>query len=195
MPVIRISDGSMERLKAWAEPLEDTVESALAKALDAAETVRKPPQRQRAPTAAKAMRGSRRGAGSPSRLPQKAFRQPLLEVLCDMGGSAQVADLRPAMKEKMLSALLPGDLEAVSTGDERWWNATCWERRNLVDQGYLRDDSPRGTWELSERGEQQAKKSMPQALEPFVDHLLAMPEVGEDDDFARRRSGPRRAQL
>ena len=37
MPVIRVSDQTIQRLKAWAEPLQDTVDSALSKALDAAE--------------------------------------------------------------------------------------------------------------------------------------------------------------
>ena len=40
MPTIRISDKSMQRLKAWAEPLEDTADSALAKVLDVAERYR-----------------------------------------------------------------------------------------------------------------------------------------------------------
>ena len=43
MPTIRISDESMQRLKAWAEPLVDTADSALAKALDAAERYRETP--------------------------------------------------------------------------------------------------------------------------------------------------------
>ena len=37
MPVIRISEHTMERLKKWAEPLTDTADSALSKALDAAD--------------------------------------------------------------------------------------------------------------------------------------------------------------
>ena len=41
MPVIRVSDETIKRLKTWAEPLEDTVDSALAKALDAAEAKRR----------------------------------------------------------------------------------------------------------------------------------------------------------
>ena len=40
MPVIRVSDHTIQRLKTWAEPLEDTVDSALSKALDAAEAKR-----------------------------------------------------------------------------------------------------------------------------------------------------------
>ena len=37
MPVIRISEQTMERLRKWAEPLTDTADSALTKALDAAD--------------------------------------------------------------------------------------------------------------------------------------------------------------
>ena len=40
MPVIRVSDQTIQRLKTWAEPLHDTVDSALSKALDAAEAKR-----------------------------------------------------------------------------------------------------------------------------------------------------------
>ena len=40
MPVIRVSDQTIQRLKAWAEPLKDTADSALSKALDAAEESR-----------------------------------------------------------------------------------------------------------------------------------------------------------
>lgn len=58
MPVIRIPEETMKRLKAWAKPLEDTAESAFAKALDIAErnratsgtpaAGRRPRQRRRA---------------------------------------------------------------------------------------------------------------------------------------------------
>ena len=37
MPTIRVSAETMQRLKRWADPLEDTAESAISKALDAAE--------------------------------------------------------------------------------------------------------------------------------------------------------------
>lgn len=195
MPVIRVSDRTMERLKEWAEPLEDTVESALAKALDAAEEARKLSRRGRSTKAAKATRVTRRRVASLDKLPQREFRQPLLEILYEMGGSVHVTDLRPVMKEKMISVLLSGDLERLSSGDERWWNATCWERFNLAKEGYLRDNSPRGTWELSERGIEHVERSISKSPEPFIEHLLAMPEVGDDADFDRDRSGARRIEL
>lgn len=78
--------------------------------------------------------------------------------------------------------LLPGDLALLSSGEPRWWNATQFERYALKEEGYLRDDSPRGVWELSEKGA------------GFVDHLLAMPDAGEDADFNHPRSAPRKTE-
>ena len=40
MPVLQVSDHTIQRLNTWAEPLEDTVNSALSKALDAADAKR-----------------------------------------------------------------------------------------------------------------------------------------------------------
>ena len=195
MPVIRVTDETLERLKRWAEPLVDTAESALAKALDAAEQARALPGGDHLTPVAKPSRPGRRLPTSKKKLPQREFRQPLLQLLYELGGSAQASDLQPLMKEKMASTLLPGDLQPVSTGDERWWNATCWERSNLVKEGYLRDDSPRGTWELSERGRETVAASRSRTQNPFVEHLLSIPAVGDDADFERDRSGPRRVEL
>lgn len=93
MPVIRISEETMERLKAWAKPLEDTAESAFAKVLDVAER-------------------HRDTSGTPA------------------------AGRRPRQRRK-------------------------------------------------------ARASEP---ESFIDHLLAMPDVGEDDDFDFLRSDSRRIE-
>ncbi len=199
MPVIRISDETMRRLKTWAEPLEDTAESALAKALNAAEETKVGSSRsrpeEREEEAAKPRIGPGRGRPG-DRLPQKKFRRPLLETLYQMGGSGHPRDVRSAMKERMSTALLPGDLGLVSTGDERWWNATCWERSALVKEGYLRADSPRGTWTLSDEGIRHVESSRPaQSSDPFVEHLLAIPDVGDDADFDRDPSGLRHVEI
>ena len=189
----------MRRLKTWAEPLEDTAESALAKALDAAETARtapRPAARPRRPEPPVSKPSARPGDNKVPKLPQKAFRQPLLEILYESGGSAHVRELRPAVKERMEPLLLPGDRALVSTGDERWWNATCWERKALVKEGYLRADSPRGTWTLSNQGRAHVEISVPsKSPDPFVEHLLAIPDVGEAADFERDPSGLRHVDI
>ena len=199
MPVIRISDETMRRLQTWAEPLVDTAESALAKVLDAAETARKRPPSPSSPNRPKRPEPAsppppRRGGAQ--KLPQKEFRQPLLESLYELGGSAHVRELRSVVRERVKPFLLPGDLELVSTGEERWWNATCWERSALMKEGYLRADSPRGTWTLSNKGREHVERSVPaNSSDPFVEHLLAIPDVGDDTDFDREPSSFRHVEL
>ena len=187
MPTIRISDKSLQRLKTWAEPLEDSADSALSKALDAAECYRETQEPEPAPQVPESAPGSAKGP----KLPQKAFREPLLEAIYELGGSAHVRDVRPVLKERMKPRLRPGDYEQVSSGDERWWNATCWERNDLVKEGYLRKDSPRGVWALSDVGASVVKYGLGKQSGSLVDHLLAFPEGGEDSDFEQPRSGPR----
>ena len=81
MPVIRISEKTLERLKEWAEPLTDTAEAALVKALDAA-------HRDPSPTANTVAPDPERRATRPSGhsgLTMKELRQPLLETIYEMG--------------------------------------------------------------------------------------------------------------
>lgn len=193
MPVIRVSDETMKRLKRWAEPLVDTPETALSKALDAAERAGLRP----ATPVASARKASapKRNVRRLAKLPQKEFRRPLLEALYMLGGNADVQSVREEMFARVQASLRPGDHVEVSSGDPRWWNAICWERNALVKEGLLRSDSRRGHWELSEKGKQAVRRWQSQEGRSFVDHLLAMPDVGEDSDFERSRSMPRPVDL
>lgn len=191
MPVVRISDETMERLKKWAEPLVDTTESAFVKVLNAAEKTLDAGRDMATP---RPVRPPRPGKNQ-EKLPEKEFRRPLLEVLYEMGGKVRVDELRSVMKKRIGPLLRPGDHETVSTGDPRWWNATCWARNGLRKDGHLRDDSPRGLWELTEKGMRQVEAWLAKKPESFIDHLLAMPDGGKDDDFDRPRTGPRRIEL
>ena len=145
MPTIRISDKSMERLKKWAEPLEDTPESAFAKVLDAAERSRgvqvpEPPSPADAETASRPYHST----GS--------FRRPLLEILHALGGRASAKAVRSAFRDRMAPELLPGDLDRLKAGEERWWKNVRHQRTMLKKEGYLLADSPYGVWELSDKG-------------------------------------------
>ena len=62
------------------------------------------------------------------------------------------------------------------------------KRRNR----HFRDDLPRGQGKLSENGFRQAEARLAKEQESFIDHLLAMPDAGEESDFDRPRSAPRR---
>lgn len=180
MPVIEISERTMARLKNWAEPLVDTPDSVVAKILDAAEGG--PPPEQPEPTPRRRTK---------LKLPQKEFHGPLMDVLLEMGGEARTAELQPLMKKRMSHLLGPRDFEHVSSGDPRWWNAVCWARNDLRKEGFLRSDSQHGVWELSEKGISEARKRSEGGVEGFVEHLLAIPDIGEDRDFESPRSDPR----
>ena len=148
MPTIRISDESMRRLKAWAEPLEDTANSALEKALDAAERYAAQGGR-RGPDP---VRRTRPAAKRLLKLPEDEFFVPLLETIHEMGGAAHVRDIRPAMKERLKARMLPHDFERVPSGEERWWNTARTARFRLVRDGLLRKDTRHGVWALSHEG-------------------------------------------
>ena len=194
MPTIRISDKSMQRLKKWAEPLEDSAEAAFAKVLEAAERFRGAhTPKPRSMDDAGVSRHTKPEAAPRSKLSLDAFRWPLLETLHAFGGRAHVDDLRPAMRDRMAPQLLPGDLDRLKSGQERWWNSVQWQRYKLKEEGYIRADSRRGTWELSDKGAALVETRSQGGSESFVNHLLAMPDVGED--FDRPRSNPRRVEL
>jgi hypothetical protein len=191
MPVIRISAQTLERLKRWAEPLTDTAESALVKVLDAAD-------HEPSPAANLGALDPDRRATRPSngkRLSLEELRQPLMETIYEMGGSVRAGALRPVMRERLSFRLASDDLEPLSSGEERWWNATRWERHQLVEEGLLRSDSERGTWELSEKGASLVETWFEKMPASFIDHLLALPDVGDDADFEQPRSGPRPVEL
>ena len=44
-----------------------------------------------------------------------------------------------------------------STKQEVWYKSACWERFRMIKDGLLRTDSPRKTWELTEKGKEEAK--------------------------------------
>jgi hypothetical protein len=167
MPVIRITEATWDRLKRWAVPLEDSPEDAIRKALGAAEEHLK---------FSKTTDGGR-GGGSVTvfrrtklrrglKTPQEAYRQPILEAVYELGGSASVGDVLKVVKNRMKPVLKDVDYQKLPSGvDFRWRNTAMWERFSLVNEGLLKSGSPDGMWELSSKGIQQVKKTRASASE------------------------------
>jgi hypothetical protein len=159
MPVIRISERTWERLKRYAEPLVHTPDDVVNMGLDALEAQGGKPKRE-GPLPDQQKQGKLRSSRSNGlKLPQKEFRLPLLETLYELGGAGSTTRIRKIMEMKMAPRLREGDYAKVSTGDPRWWNAICWERNDLVKEGFIRSDSARGSWELTAGGIALAEKS------------------------------------
>ena len=95
----------------------------------------------------------RRGSARRQRVggtPQEAFREPILEVLRQMGGKGKAREVVNRVGEMMKERLdNEVDQEFLSGGDPRWINRCWWGRNDLRQAGKIRGDSPRGTWELA----------------------------------------------
>ncbi len=85
---------------------------------------------------------------------EEAYYVPILQVLSDMGGSGKVADVLDRVGKRMKGVLKKPDYEPLSSGPDylRWRNAAQWARNSMVNEGLLKKDSPRGIWEISDKG-------------------------------------------
>lgn len=85
--------------------------------------------------------------------PVKAYWRPLLETLIEMGGRGRPTAVIKRVGEKMENVLKAADYGKLpGTGWIRWRNRVMWQRNDMRNQGLLKDDSPRGVWEISDAG-------------------------------------------
>jgi hypothetical protein len=89
-----------------------------------------------------------------SKTPCNAFRVPILEALIELGGKGKVSEILEKVKMKMRFELKPIDYERLNSGAIRWVNTAQWERYLMIQEGLLKTDSPRGIWEITEKGKQ-----------------------------------------
>ncbi len=88
------------------------------------------------------------------RTPEPAFFRPILQALCDLGGSAKRSDVFNVLEHSMRDVLKPIDYQILSSEAEqmRWQNSAQWARNLMVKEGLLQPDSPVGIWEITEKG-------------------------------------------
>lgn len=85
---------------------------------------------------------------------QEAYYRPILEALQALGGSAQVNQVLDQVLQSMKTVLKDVDYEPLPSLPDmpRWKSAAQCARNSLVKAGLLRNDSPRGIWQISEAG-------------------------------------------
>jgi restriction system protein len=94
--------------------------------------------------------------------PVDKYWTPIIESLIELGGSARSDEVIARVGKKMDSVLTRADRELLPSGiDIRWRNRVAWQRENMKRQGLLRNDSPRGVWEITEAGREWLKKNRP----------------------------------
>ena len=154
MPTIRIDDEVWKALQKLARPFEDTPNDVLRGLLEL-------------PTG-----GTRRSMprGPLGCTPQAAYWRPLLKVIDEMGGSGNLHKVLERLGDRMKSVLKPVDFQRNATGVVRYHEAAMWARHAMTKEGLLRSDSPRGVWEIADKGRVWMRREKP---EPTTGGILA----------------------
>jgi hypothetical protein len=108
--------------------------------------------------------------------PVEAYWHPILETLIELGGRGSREQVIERVGEKLDSTLTAADWEILPSGlDVRWKNRVAWQRLNMVKRGFLRADSPRGIWEITEGGRNWvAQRNIQVSMLEFQTELTAL---------------------
>jgi hypothetical protein len=75
----------------------------------------------------------------------------LLDVMSEMNGRGSVNEIIRKMEIRLKARLTPADLELLEDGEPRWQKNVQWLRYRMTLNGELKNNSPRGIWELSDK--------------------------------------------
>ena len=95
------------------------------------------------------------------RTPEEAYRVPILQALAEMGGSAPTGEVVDRVGQIMKGVLKDVDYQPLASSPDhlRWRNAAQWARNSMVQENLLKANSPRGVWEISDKGRRLLKKA------------------------------------
>lgn len=151
MSWIEIDEEVLGQIKAQAEPFLDSPNDVLRRLLDLVEGVRPtcatPPSER--PLGAAAWRW-RPDAGEA--LPEGGYELPILKALAEQGGRSRARAVMRIVGGSMASSFSAADRVRMTNNEERWSNRLRFCRRRMLERGYVRRDSPRGVWEITEAG-------------------------------------------
>lgn len=93
-----------------------------------------------------------------SLLDEHAYEIPILRALEENGGRAAAREVIDRVGEMVDDQLTPLDREMVETGGIRWQARVQFARLRMKEQGQLKPDSPRGTWEITDDGRERLRR-------------------------------------
>lgn len=86
----------------------------------------------------------------PSRLtPRNTLIRAIVQVMEEMGKSGHKREIHNRLEDVLEGVLNSEDYEIDSSGQVTWHHQADWARMYMVQVGILKNDSPRGIWELS----------------------------------------------
>jgi hypothetical protein len=96
------------------------------------------------------------------RTPESAFVLPILRVLQGLGGSASMQQVLEKVGAAMKTQLRDVDYQPLKSDPSRprWNNTAQWARNTMVADGLLKNNSPRGVWEITAAGREHLRRSV-----------------------------------
>ena len=92
---------------------------------------------------------SKEGQRRSDTTPQSAYREPLVDVLKELGGKGRAKDVIERVGRRLQGKLSPADYKRYKNGQIVWAERVQWERVALKKKGILKSNSRRGLWELA----------------------------------------------
>lgn len=179
-PTIRVDDEVYERLKDKAEPFVDTPNTVLRRVLglpnhngdrsgvgleetttpekDARSSKKSSTVSSRTPRPRRAKKRGRKRAARGTLVPQADYELPILQVLDEKGGRAPSREAIDAIEPILGDKLEDADRSKTASGEIRWRNRAQFVRLSLIKKGELAKDSPRGVWEITDKGRRRIQK-------------------------------------
>lgn len=90
-------------------------------------------------------------------MPESEYEIPILRCLEERGGRAPSREVVEAVGQTLGDKLTELDKQPLKSGDIRWENRVAFVRLRLVERSELVKKSPRGTWEISDKGRERLR--------------------------------------
>jgi len=143
MLLIEISEETNERLLEYVRQLGEPADVVLNRVLDVAE-------RQSGDGLRLKLKKARPADGE--LLPESDYWVPILEILAEAKGRAKGREVIDALEERLGSRFGPADHDVLAMGEVRWRNRARFARLRMKELGLVSSQSPRGIWEITEKG-------------------------------------------
>lgn len=115
---------------------------------------------KRRPRGQRARSTKRTRVASDQLLPDSEYELPILKAIADAGGRRPTREVLDVVGDVLKDRFTELDGQPIRDGGPpRWQNRTQFVRLRLVKEGLMKEDSPRGVWEISPQGMQRLTKA------------------------------------
>jgi hypothetical protein len=155
MPVIRVSDEVINILKKYAVPLEDTHDSVLRRILVDYDVLKSSENETSTQTSQGITRNEKIIQSPNIKFPRPQVEREarwIVGALNSMEGKSTAKDVLKFIEKVYSIDFTDEDFETLTSGETRWIKRVNWARYDMVQGGLLNENSPRGIWELTEKG-------------------------------------------